>query len=249
MRPDPYAWSLHPEATAAVLLLVAAYVVAVRRFPAPAWRLACFAGAALLLLATAVTPLDPLTYHLLTMHLLQNVILAEWAPLLLVLAIPPALASAVARRRVVRELVRPPVGVAVWLATYYVWHLPVAYDTALEQPVLLHLEHATYVAAGVVFWWSVVQDEPWRLATGTRVLVVLAAFVLGSPIGLLLALLPEPVYDFYADAPGFWGLDPLTDQQAAGITMASEQAIVFFAVFAFLFVRFLSEQEAEPARG
>ena len=248
MRPDPYAWSLHPEATVAVLALTGGYALVVLRFPAPPWRVACFAGAALLLLATAITPLDPLSYHLLTMHLLQNVILAEWAPLLLVLAVPPELARAIARRRVVRELVRPPVAIAVWLGTYYLWHLPLAYDTALEQPVLLHLEHATYVVAGAILWWSVVQDEPWRLATGTRVFVVLAAFVLGSPLGLLLALLPEPIYDYYADAPGLRGLDPLVDQQAAGITMASEQAVVFFAAFAFLFVRFLSEQEAEPAR-
>jgi cytochrome c oxidase assembly factor CtaG len=248
VRPDPYAWSLHPEATAAVVALAAGYVLVVRRFPAPPWRLACFAGAVVLLLATAVTPLDPLTYHLLTMHLLQNVVLAEWAPLLLVLAVPPELAGAIARRPLVRELVRPPIAVVVWLGTYYLWHLPIAYDTALEQPLLLHLEHATYVAAGTILWWSVVHDEPWHVPTGARLFVVLAAFVLGSPIGLLLALLPEPIYDYYADAPGLWGLDPLTDQQAAGITMATEQAIVFFAVFAFLFVRFLAEQEVEPAR-
>ena len=37
------------------------------------------------------------------------------------------------------------------------------------------------------------------------------------------------------------------DQQIAGVTMAVEEAVVFFAAFAFFFARFLSEQEAAEA--
>ena len=63
-------------------------------------------------------------------------------------------------------------------------------------------------------------------------------------LGLVLALVPRPLYDFYADAPErVWGLSRLTDQQLGGMTMAAEQSVVFFAVFAFWFLRFLSEQE------
>ncbi|HSL64835.1 MAG TPA: cytochrome c oxidase assembly protein, partial [Gaiellaceae bacterium] len=69
------------------------------------------------------------------------------------------------------------------------------------------------------------------------------AFVLASPVGLLLALLPEPIYDFYAGGFPRWGLTALEDQQIAGMTMAGEQAVVFFAVFAILFFRFLAEED------
>ena len=58
-----------------------------------------------------------------------------------------------------------------------------------------------------------------------------------------LALLPRPVYDFYERAPELWGLAHTTDQQIAGVTMAVEQAVVFFAVFAFLLSRFLRSEE------
>jgi cytochrome c oxidase assembly factor CtaG len=72
-----------------------------------------------------------------------------------------------------------------------------------------------------------------------------AAFLLASPIGLLLALLPSPVYDFYVHVePRVWGLSPLADQEIGGVTMASEQALVLFAVFAFWFRRFLAEEGA-----
>jgi cytochrome c oxidase assembly factor CtaG len=84
---------------------------------------------------------------------------------------------------------------------------------------------------------------PRRLASGARAGYAFAAFVLASPLGLLLALIPRPVYDYYVDVhPRIWGLSPLTDQEIAGVTMASEQAIVLFVVFLYWFRRFLAEE-------
>ena len=78
----------------------------------------------------------------------------------------------------------------------------------------------------------------------TRAGYVVAAFVLSAPLGLVLALVPRPLYDFYAAAPErVWGLSRLEDQQLGGMTMAGEQSIVFFAVFAYWFACFLAEQE------
>ncbi len=244
MRPDPYAWTLHPEALVAVAAVVVAAVAALRPARPARWRLASFAAGVALLLVALVSPLEALSFHLLTAHLLQNVVLAEWAPALLVLAVPPAVAVRVGRVGVVRALTRPLVALPLWLLVYFLWHLPPAYDTALRHPdSLLHVEHACYLVAGTVFWWPVFQDEPHAFADGARGLYVFAAFVLASPIGLLLALLPEPIYDFY-DGSGLWGLSALEDQQIAGVTMASEQSVVFFAVFAFFLLRFMRAEEA-----
>jgi cytochrome c oxidase assembly factor CtaG len=243
VRPDPYSWSLHLEATLPLAALAILYGVALRRFPAAGWRIACFAAAVVLLAAVAVTPLDALTYHLLTAHLLQNVVLAEWAPALLVLGVPPALARALARLPGARLVTHPAVALPVWLATYFAWHIPAAYDAALRAPVLLHLEHVSYAAAGALLWWPVLQDAPHRLHPAARAAYLFAAFLLASPIGLLLALLPDAVYGFYEEGTPVWDLAPVTDQQIAGVTMAAEQALVFFAAFAFFFFRFLREEE------
>jgi cytochrome c oxidase assembly factor CtaG len=143
-------------------------------------------------------------------------------------------------------LTRAPVALGLWLATYYLWHIPAAYDAALEHQALLHAEHVCYLAAGALLWWPILQGAPHRLSSAAKVLYLFCAFVLASPIGLLLALLPEPAYDWYAEGDRLWGLSPHTDQQIAGVTMSVEQAIVFFAVFAFFFFRFLAEEEAEP---
>jgi cytochrome c oxidase assembly factor CtaG len=115
--------------------------------------------------------------------------------------------------------------------------VPPIYDAALERSGwLLDLEHLTYFLAGVLMWWPVVHG---RYSDGVKALYLFAAFVLAAPLGLLLALLPRPIYGFYKDAPQLWGLSDKTDQEIAGVTMAVEQAVVFFAVFAYFLLRFL----------
>lgn len=224
--------------------LAVTFLALIRR--ASAWRrLAFVVGCALLVLAL-VTPLDTLARdYLVWAHLLQNVVLAEWAPLLLVLGLPPRTGERLAANRLVRILTQPFVAVPLWVATYAVWNVPALYDAALRHPhTLLPLEHATYLLTGIVFWWCVWQDAPHRLSSAARSGYVVAAFVLSAPLGLLLALVPEPIYDSYAQAPErVWGLSRLADQQLGGITMAAEQALVFFVVCGFWFLRFLSEEE------
>ena len=230
------------EAVGLVPALALGYAVFARAARVDRAHVVCAAASLVLVFAAFASELQPLALHtFLWAHLLQNVVLAEWAPALLVLAIPPSLGRRAARF----ALFRPVVALPVWLVTYFVWHLPWIYDAALEHPsTLLHLEHVAYFVTGLLLWWCVFQDAPHRLGAGTRAAYVFAAFVLGSPIGLVMALVPEPIYDFYADGPGLWGLSPITDQEIAGVTMAVEQSIVFFAAFAYFFARFFAEQDA-----
>jgi putative membrane protein len=210
-------------------------------------RALCFAGALALLALAFWSPIHHLGLHyLLSAHLLQNVILAEWAPLLAVLGISPAMAVAAARWRVWRALTHPAVALPLWLVSYYTWHVPAVYQAALRhQSSLLHLEHACYFATGVLFWWPLFQDVPRRLASGVRAAYAFAAFVAAAPLGLLLLLLPSPAYYFYAEVrTRVWGLSPLADQELAGATMTLEQAAVLFVVFAYWFRRFLHEEGA-----
>lgn len=241
---SPGDWSANWEALVPVAAAVV-YLVGIRG-ERHGLRTASFLAGCALLVTALVTPLDTLAREYLVWgHLLQNVVLAEWAPLLLVLGIPPALAVRLTGPRVVRFLTLPYVALPLWVGTYALWHVPTLYDAALRHPSsLLALEHATYVVSGTLFWWCVWQDAPHRLSSMARAGYVVAAFVLSAPLGLVLALVPRPLYDFYAAAPErVWGLSRLEDQQLGGMTMAGEQSIVFFAVFAYWFACFLAEQE------
>jgi cytochrome c oxidase assembly factor CtaG len=244
---SPYAWQADVDTTVVIPTLSLLYLFAVGRLGAPRWRIACYAGSMALLAVAFWTPLHHLGLHyLLTAHLLQNVILAEWAPLRAVLGCSVAMAEALARIRVWRFLVHPAFALPVWLVDYFAWHAPPVYQAALHhQSWLIHIEHACYFATGILMWWPLVHDVPRRLASGARAAYAFAAFVFAAPLGLLLALLPSPVYDYYADArPRVFGLSPLADQEIAGVTMAAEQALVLFVVFLYWFRRFLAEEGA-----
>ena len=102
--------------------------------------------------------------------------------------------------------VPPLLALALWVVNYGVWHLPWIYDAALRHPhSLLHLEHALYFLTGVVLWWPVVHGD---LSAGAKAAYLFAAFALASPIGLMMALVPEPIYDFYVEAPEAVGAVP-----------------------------------------
>lgn len=245
MEPTPWAWNPAWLEIVVVLVLGGAYALSQRRHPASTPRRIAFAAGIGLLLLVFVTPVETIaTTYLLSAHLAQNVVVAEWAPALLVLGIPASLAGVIGRLPGMWLLTNPFVALPLWVATYAVWHVPTLYNAALRQQTwLLPIEHACYLIAGLLLWWPVFQSVPHALGAGGKAAYVFVAFLLNSPIGLLLALLPSAVYSFYEGAPRLWGLSALRDQQIAGVLMAGTEAILFFGIFAVYFRRFLIEED------
>jgi putative membrane protein len=243
--PAPGSWHAAWEEVAALAVIAIAYGWAVRTYRPSIWRRRAFDAAVLIALVAVVSPLATLALHyFLWAHLLQNVALAEWAPALAVAALSPRVAADLAKRPVLRALVHPLVALPLWLGAYAAWHVPALYDAAVRHRGLLDLEHLCYLAAGCLLWWPVFQNVPRRLSAGARAAYLFGAFALASPLGLVLALFPSPVYDVYEDAPRLWGIGPLTDQQIGGVVMAISEGLLFFVLFAVFFVRFMAEEEA-----
>jgi putative membrane protein len=248
--PPASSWYPAWEEVAVLVGLGVAYVLAARKDRPSLLRSAFFFSGLVLAFVAVASPVATVAVHyLVSAHLLQNVVLAEWTPALLVLGLGPWVAGWVARTSVARTLTRPLVALPLWLATYAFWHVPFAYEAALDNRLLLDLEHLSYVTVGLCLWWPVFQDEPWHLPSGGKAAYLFAAFVLASPLGLLFALLPSPLYDTYVQAPRLWGLEPLEDQQIGGTLMAVSEAIVFFGLLAYFFVRFMAEEDAGYSHG
>src|SRR5437773_7027464 len=133
---------LSAEAVGLVPALAIGYAIVARAERPGRHRFWAAIAALVLIVAAFVTELQPLALHtFLWAHLLQNVVLAEWAPALLVLAIPPAFAA----RAQGFPPFRPLVALPLWIGTYFVWHLPWVYDFALRHPhSVLHVDHLTY---------------------------------------------------------------------------------------------------------
>jgi cytochrome c oxidase assembly factor CtaG len=244
---DPWHGVADVEWALAILLFAVWYAWAAHRLGVPVWRRCCFAGGLLLVGLALLSPIEHIALDaMLSFHLLQNVMLADWAPPLLVLGITPAMAAVAERRRWLRAATTPLVAIAYWLAVWYVVHIPAVYGFALQHRWPLGIEHLLFLSAGVLFWWPVL--VPGRLAAGPKLAYLGAAFFLAAPVATLIALAPSTIYAYYDATPHLWGLSPLEDQQLGGILMAVEQSIILFAVFSITFLQMLTDDErtAEP---
>jgi cytochrome c oxidase assembly factor CtaG len=246
---DPWQLQADPEWAVAIVVVAADYALVVRTLgrrgePTPPWRRASFAAGLVLIAIALLSPLEHIALSsLLSVHLLQNVMLADWAPPLLVLGLSPAMMEAAERRAWVRAATSPPFALAVWLAAWYVLHIPAVYGYALEHRWALGLEHLAFLGSGLAFWWAVI--SPGRMRAQARLLFLFGAFIAAAPVAFLLAF-TQPLYDFYERAPKLWGLTPLEDQQIGAVAMAVEQAVILFAACSIAFVRWLDEDEASP---
>ncbi len=228
-----------------------AYARAARRDPPGRTRALSFCAGVLLIVLALNSPLETIAVeYLVLFHLLQNVIVSDWAPPLLIAGLTPAMRSAIARSggRPFAFLTRPTIALPVWLVGWYVVHLAGVYDAALTRPVLLNLEHLFMIAIGALFWWPVLSDAPRSVPTLGRIAYVFAAFVGSAFLGLALTFAP-PLYDYYESLPErLWGITATQDQSLGGILMTTEQALVFFGMITWLLVRlFHEEDEAERA--
>jgi cytochrome c oxidase assembly factor CtaG len=242
VRPAPTDWTFEPLFLALAAVAAVLYARAARREPVPRLRIALFALGLVLIAASLNSPLETLAaQYLLLMHLLQNVIVADWAPPLLVLGLTPAMRAAVAGRggRALAWITQPKVALPVWLVGWYGIHAAPFYDLALRHQWLLNVEHALLIAIGLVFWWSVFSDSPHRLSDPLRLGYLFAGFMGSAFLGLALTFSPTSFYDFYAEAPRLWGLSLEQDQNYGGVLMTAEQTLVFLAAIGYFLSRLL----------
>ncbi|MEI7759623.1 MAG: cytochrome c oxidase assembly protein [Thermoleophilia bacterium] len=223
-----------------------AYARAARRDPPGRARAVAFYAGVVMIVLALNSPLETIAVdYLVLFHLLQNVIISDWAPPLLILGLTPAMRSAIAERggSPFAWMTRPAVALPVWLVGWYAVHLGGVYDAALRAPVLLNGEHLFMISIGLLFWWPVLSDAPRSVPTLGRIAYVFAAFVGSAFLGLALTFAP-PLYGYYERLPDrLWGISVAQDQNLGGILMTTEQALVFFTIITWLLVRLLREED------
>jgi len=244
--PDPYSFSFEPLFLALGTVAAVLYARASASAGLSRRHVALFALGLVLIAAALNSPVETLAAHYLVLvHLLQNVMIADWAPPLLILGLTPQLRAAVARNggRALALATRPRIALPVWLVGWYAIHLAGFYDLALRNPWLLNLEHAALIAIGLLFWWPILSDEPQAMAVPLKLGYLAAAFVLSAFLGLALTFSPTPFYDFYEQAPRIWGLSPAEDQNLGGVLMTAEQSLVFLVAIGYFALRLVPDEE------
>ena len=217
------------------------------------WRAAVFLlGVATMFLAL-VSPLDAAADRLLSMHMLQHVFLTTIGPPLVLLGLPPGLLSPIFRNAgvlgVARVLFHPVVTATLFIVNMWFWHVPPVYDLAVGNLWAHVTMHIAFMGTGLLFWWPVIQPAPAadRVGEGGRLLYL---FATGMPMALLAVMFFASggvIYDYYDRPDPLWGVDPMDDQQVAGLIMGALGEAASFAAITWLFFRFLEREEQVAA--
>jgi len=262
-------WKLPVGLTLSIVLTAAVYVrgwLALRRtrpVQLSGLRLGGFlCGLALLWVATA-SPMDGFADVLLTAHMVEHLLLMSAIPMLLLYGVPvvpllrglPAplirrvvgpLLRVMALRRFVEWLVSPAIA---WLAmnlAYLCWHIPVAYDFALENETVHGVEHLSFLIPSLLFWWSIFR--PWpaeaRRNDWGAILYLALSDVVMTLLSAFLAFCDRPVYRYYIDHPNPFHIPVLEDQVLGAVLMWVLGSFAFLAPAMMLTVHMLS-----PERG
>ncbi len=118
------------------------------------------------------------------------------------------------------------------------------YEAALRNDWLHNLEHASFLAAGLLFWWPVVQPWP-STARWPRWSVPLYLFAATLPCDALsgfLAFCDRVVYVSYNSAPRLLNIPPLEDQQLAASLMWICVTIILLVPAVIVTMQILSPQ-------
>lgn len=262
-------WQLPLGLTLAILLTAAIYLrgwLAVRRTRPAQFDetpLACFlSGLALLWLAIA-SPLDGFADTLLSAHMVEHLLLMSAIPMLLLAGLPlvpllrglprPVLryiAGPLLRARALHHLARTLVHPAVaWLLMnvgYLAWHIPSAYDLALENETLHRTEHLYFLLSSMLFWWVILRPWPARRKPndwGVLVYLALADIVMTMLSGFL-TFCDRPVYPYYVAHPNPFGLPILEDQVLGAVVMWVLGSFAYLVPAMIITVRLLSPSRA-----
>ncbi|HEY6224900.1 MAG TPA: cytochrome c oxidase assembly protein [Gemmatimonadales bacterium] len=232
-----------------------------RRLPGrfAASHLAAFLGALASLWVAIASPLDEAADASLSAHMVQHILLLIVAPALLLLGDPllpllrglpdalrRSLMAPLLRRRSLRAaahaLVHPLVALLLSSVIFWSWHLPALFQLALRVPAIHLVEHASFLAGGLLFWYPVVQPWPGRprWPSGAMIPYLLAADVQNTALAAVLTFSDRVLYPSYQFHSRATEAAALADQVLAGVIMWVPMSFVYLVPAAWLTIRLLS---------
>ena len=252
---------------ASAVLMLAALVYArgwvrIRRFEKDTiegWRAASFLAGLFFVWAAVASPLAALDHELLTAHMVQHLLLMTFAAPLIGLGAPvkpllhglpqplvQALIAPLSRLRLMQRLCKALAYPAVrWFGaagTLVGWHIPSVFMLGLKSGMWHGIEHASFLATGLLFWWPVVQPLP-AASKWPEWSILLYLFLATLPCDILsgfLVFCDRMVYPVYLSSSHPFGLSALQDQQCAGALMWTCVTVVYLIAGTIFAVRLLS---------
>jgi putative membrane protein len=207
-----------------------------------------FASSIFLLVAEPISPLGAWDELSFTIHMVEHLLIGDLAALLMVLGLTGPLIAPVLKNPVVdflRPLAHPIPALLLWVANLYLWHLPFAFEGALNHDAVHVLQHICFFSAGFNVWMVVFGPlpQPDWFGNVAKLIYVVGQRMAGVALGNFFVFGGSAFYSNYAHVDNPLGMTALGDQSVAGAVMMAEGSIVSFILLGWLFFKAASEGE------
>ena len=189
----------------------------------------CQLGLLLVLLAL-VSPIGYFAGLYIWVRALQMLLVAVVGPGLIVLGAPwaafrlaiarPGVAASASHDRQSWLVSRPVLSVVAANVVWIGWQSPVLFDAASANSAVALVEHASYLAAGLVFWLQLISSRPLRQRVPAlrRVALLVGSVAAFTVLGMVLVFGSGVLYSGYAN-PAHHVMTVLADQQLSGAVL------------------------------
>jgi len=178
--------------------------------------------------------------NLYSVHMLQHMILAYFAPPLLLLATPEWLMRLIVgdgrAYAAVRWLTKPVTAAVIFNLVIMVVHIPTLVNAAVTNGPLHYSMHLVLVLASLLMWMPVCGPLPEvRIGPGAKILYLFAQSFVPTVPAAWLIFADGVVYKSYDHLPRVFGLTVTDDQQIAGVLMKIGGSIFLWTLVTILF--------------
>jgi cytochrome c oxidase assembly factor CtaG len=228
-----------------------------------AWQPPAFFAGCAITAAALLSRLDGWSDILFSAHMAQHELLMLAGAPLMVLgrpfivtlwALPPRMRTALGSGMKTRwlaaaweRLTGPLTVLLVHAAVIWAWHIPFLFEAALHDDSIHAVQHLGFFLTAALFWWALIHGRYGRIGYGIGVLYVFATAMHTQLLGALLTFAPRTWYPTHALRTAAAHVDPVHDQQLAGIVMWIPFGVVFLLVGLALFAAWLGEAERRVA--
>jgi cytochrome c oxidase assembly factor CtaG len=129
------------------------------------------------------------------------------------------------------------------------WHVPAAFQLALGSHWWHTVENGTFLLAGLLFWWPVVEFRPNGGQAWSMPLYLFFATLPCDILSAFLVFCDRVVYPSYFAAPRLFDLSPLQDQEFAGALMWVSVTLIYLIPAVIITVQILSPGVPAEAEG
>ncbi|WP_431032145.1 cytochrome c oxidase assembly protein [Streptomyces sp. P6-2-1] len=203
-----------------------------------------------------------------SVHMVQHMVISMLSPILILMGAPTTLALRalpVAGRgrkgprewllwllhsRYMRVVTHPLFTIPIFIASLYALYFTPLFDFLMESSAGHIAMMVHFLAVGIVFFWPIMGVDPGPHRPGylMRMLELFAGMPFHAFFGIALMMASTTMVDTFDNPPASLGLDPLSDQTAAGGIAWAFSEVPSVVVLLVLLVQWYGSEQRQARR-